>query len=147
MKSGLKPGGGDSAGKSPACHQGTGAVAFVAMSLRDQYVPRSMIRSHSGARKSALLWGLKPIPTKALPSASLDRIHSSGGRVRQISTDTALTSPTSIKGRKRRAQDPGSLPGSGELILLSPSMRLLAPSLLPSKRPCSFARNCLIVYR
>lgn len=55
-----------------------------------------------------------PVPMNALPPASLGRTHSSGGSVGNTSTSTALTSPTSTKGRKRRGRDGDSSPGSAE---------------------------------
>lgn len=50
----------------------------------------------------------------ALPPASLGRTHSSGGSVGNASTTTALTSPTSTKGKRRRIPDVDSSPGSAE---------------------------------
>ncbi len=50
----------------------------------------------------------------ALPTASLGRTLSSGGSVGDTSTSTALTSPTSTKGRKRRVRNADSSPGSAD---------------------------------
>ncbi len=49
-----------------------------------------------------------------LPNASLGRNISSGGSVEDTSKSTALPSPTSTKGRKRRVRKVDSSPGSAD---------------------------------
>lgn len=50
----------------------------------------------------------------ALPAASLGRTHSSGGSIGNASTNTALTSPTSAKGRRKRVPSLDSSPDSAD---------------------------------
>jgi len=74
----------------------------------------------------------------ALPAAPLGRTHSSAGSVGNASITTALTSPTSTKGKRRRFDDGDSSPGSAEDGYDASANRRRQPGV---KRACNECRQ------